>query len=240
MSDYFLVKNLYDYELVIPPPRNLPAGLKTVYVTDTDNNCEIAKSLGWDFVKKTELFLGRSDKFERRKSIAFINSYPLKVVPEISDARFIFICDSHINQLWSLYEDFVRTCNEKFTLFITSGYYSGERDNIIVETDAACGQDRWSYGHSQIRDCANRYVKELTEKNVDIKTLSVVSAKYIGWNVTHPEYVKLSNILYDEYCKNLHGNNILTYMSGMFNTLIYNYHTNDYSGADLNHHRYNA
>jgi len=240
MNDYFLVKNLYNYEVVIPPPRNLPLGLKTVYVTDTDENCEIAKNLGWDFVKKTELFIGREDKFERRKSIAYINSYPVKVVPEISDARFIFICDSHINQLWTLYEDFVRKCDEKFALFVTSGYYSGARDNIISETDGACAQNRWSYGHKEIRECANNYIKQLLKNNIDINSLSVVSAKYIGWNINHSEYNKLSNILYEEYCKNLHGNNILTYMSGLYKNLVYNYHTNDYSGADLNHHKYDA
>jgi hypothetical protein len=240
MNNYFLVKNFYDYEIVIPPPSNLTKELISVYVTDSDNNANKAIELGWNIVKKTDLFLNIEDKFERRKSVAFINSFPIKVVPEIKDANFIFICDSHIIRLWNLYEDFVKSCNEKYALFVTSGYYTGFRDNIISETNAACSNIRWSYGFEDIKKCSNRYINELKANGIDITTLSVVSAKYIGWNIKHLNYDKLSNILYNEYCENLHGNNILTYMSGIYSDYIYNYYTTDYSGVHLNPHNFNA
>ena len=240
MTDYFFVKNLYNYEKVIPPPSNLPKNLKTVYITDTEENKIKALNLGWDIVKKTNIFNGIENKFDRRKSVAFINSYPLRVVPEITDARFIFICDSNIVNLWGLYENFVRSCSEDFTLFVTSGYYVGDRDTIMSECDHSCVANRWSYNHREIKNCTNRYIKDLNEKNVDVSKLSVVSAKYIGWNVNHPNYNNLSDFLYKEYSENLQGNIILTYMSGIFNEKIYNFYTNDYTGTRLNNHNYES
>jgi hypothetical protein len=240
MTDYFFVKNLYNYEKVIPPPSNLPKNLKTVYITDTEENKIKALNLGWDIVKKTDIFNGIDNKFDRRKSVAFINSYPLQVVPEITDARFIFICDSNIINLWNLYNNFVMSCSEDFTLFVTSGYYSGDRDTIMSECNHSCAASRWSYNHFEIKNCTNRYIEDLNEKNVDVNKLSVVSAKYIGWNVNHPDYKYLSDFLYKEYSENLQGNIILTYMSGIFNEKIYNFYTNDYTGASLNNHNYES
>jgi hypothetical protein len=240
MTDYFFVKNLYNYEKVIPPPPNLPKNLKTVYITDTEENKLKALELGWIIVKKTDIFNGIDNKFDRRKSVAFINSYPLKVVPEIIDARFIFICDSNINRLWNQYENFVNSCSEDFVLFVTSGYYSGDRDTIISECNHSCKTSRWSYNHFEIKNCTNKYIEDLNEKNVDANKLSVVSAKYIGWNVNHPDYKYLSDFLYKEYSENLQGNIILTYMSGIFNEKIYNFHTKDYTGATLNNHNYSG
>lgn len=240
MNNYFLVKNLFNYEKVIKPPENLPKNLKSVYLTDTEDNYILAKNLGWDIVKKTDLFLGINDKFERRKCVAFINSYPLRVVPEIADARFVFICDSNIISLWDLYSDFVNSCEEKYALFVTSGYYKGFRDNIISECDESCRMNRWSYNHDNIKSCTYRYISELTINNINIESLSIVSAKYIGWNVNHPDYNYLSDFLYKEYSENLQGNIILTYMSGIFNEKIYNFYTNDYTGARLNNHNYES
>jgi hypothetical protein len=39
-------------------------------------NAITAKNLGWDYVSITDKFLDVTDKFSRRKSIAFINSFP--------------------------------------------------------------------------------------------------------------------------------------------------------------------
>jgi hypothetical protein len=95
-KNVFLVKNLFNYEKVIPPPTNLPKNFETVYLTDNDINCELAKNLGWGIVKKIEQFLNVEDKFERRKIIAFINSFPNRLVPEVLDYKFVFVSDSNI------------------------------------------------------------------------------------------------------------------------------------------------
>ena len=161
MNDYFLVKNLYNYENVIPPPENLPKHLKTIYVTDNDENKKRAISLGWNIVKKINQFNDINDKFERRKAVAYINSYPTKIVPEINDCRFMFVCDSNIVRTWNLYKNFVNNCCEKYSLFVTSGYYSGIRNNIISECNASLIK-RWSYNHNKIKSRTSHYVNELT------------------------------------------------------------------------------
>jgi hypothetical protein len=68
----------------------------------------------------------------------------------------------------------------------------------------------------------------------------VVSAKYIGWNLRHEKYEMLSNLLFKEGSENLQGNIILTYMSGMYPDVIYNYNTKNYSGGILNEHNIEA
>jgi hypothetical protein len=238
MNDYFLVKNLYNYEKVIPPPINLPKHLKSVYVTDCEENYKKAIDCGWDIVKKTDLFLTIEDKFERRKSVAFINCFPLKVVSEIKDSRYIFICDSNIVNLFNKYENFVNNCSDDFALFVTSGYYKGIRDNIKTECQISCESKRWNYNHIKIKTSTERYIKELNEKNINLDRLSIISAKYIGWNVRNENYEILSNILFKEYNENLQGNIILTYMYGLYSEKIYNFYTNDYLGGSLNPHNY--
>lgn len=240
MKKYFLVKNLFGYEKVLPPPINLPKDLITVYITDADETKIKAKELGWNIVKKTDLFLDTLDKKKRRDCVAFINSYPTKVVPEINDADFIFICDSNIVSLFKSYEDFVNKCNFDKALFFTSGYYQGNDDNIQKECDRSLSQIRWSYNHKQIKDSTSKYIKELESIEIDYKKLSVVSAKYIGWNIKHKEYEKISNMLYQEYSENIQGNIILTYFSGIFKNDIFNYYSNDYSGFELSRHNFLA
>ena len=123
-------------------------------------------------------------------------------------------------------------------MFVTSGYYKGVRDNIKTECQVSCKVQRWSYDHNQIKICTDRYIKELLDKKMNIDSLSIVSAKYIGWNVKHPDYDMMSNILYNEYCENLQGNIILTYMSAIYKEKIYNHYNDNYVGAVLNPHRY--
>jgi len=236
----FLVKNLFNYEKVIPPPTNLPENFQTVYLTDNDINCELAKNLGWGIVKKIEQFLNVEDKFERRKIIAFINSFPHKLVPEVLDYKFVFVSDSNIVRLWDDYIVFTQNCSNEFALFVTSGYYSDDRDTIMAESNQSANTERWAYNKNEIIDSTNRYLTELKEKNIDVDNLSVVSAKYIGWNLHHEKYELLSNLLFKEGSENLQGNIILSYMSGIYSNDIYNYNTKNYSGGILNEHNIQA
>ena len=238
-KNVFLVKNFYNYEKVIGPPPNLPNNFVKVYLTDNQINYELAINLGWDIVKKTEEFLHINDLFEKRKVISYINAFPHKVVPEILDYNFVFVCDSNIITLWDEYINFINNCSSDHALFVTSGYYSGNRDTIMGELKSSF-VDRWSYNHNEIRESSNNYIQELKENNVDTTKLSVVSAKYIGWNLKHEKYNFLSEMLYSEGCKHLQGNIILTYMFGLYPNIVYNYHTNNYKGGSLNAHNYSA
>jgi hypothetical protein len=239
-KNVFLVKNLFNYEKVISPPTNLPENFETVYLTDNDINCELAKNLGWGIVKKIEQFLNVQDKFERRKIIAFINSFPHRLVPEVLDYKFVFVSDSNIVRIWDEYINFTESCTSKFALFVTSGYYSDERDTIMAECHQSANTERWDYNKNQIISSTNQYIEELNKKNIDVEKLSVVSAKYIGWNLNHVKYELLSNLLYKEGCENLQGNIILSYISGIFPDFVYNYNTKNYSGGILNSHNIQA
>jgi len=240
MNDYFLVKNLFNYEKVVSPPKNLPTHLKTVYVTDTLENVTLAKELGWNYIKRVTQYEHIVDPIERRRSIAFINSYPLKTVPELENPRYVFICDSNIDSLWLNYEKFVNSCEDKYALFVTSGFYQGDRDNLEIECQHSCGTPRWSYNHKEIRESTDRYKLILEDNKINYNELSIVSAKYFGWNVQHPMFGKLSDILFDEYNQNIQGNIILTYMSGLYSEFIYNYYDNDYSGGKVNKHNFQS
>jgi hypothetical protein len=239
MKNYFVVKNLYNYEKVIAPPKNLDKSLSTVYITDNDENVDLSKKLGWNISVKTNMFINESDVFNRRKSVSYINAFPSKVVPELNNANFIFVCDSNIIKIWDEYNHFVSLCKDNHCLFVTSGYYEGIRDNIESECNASMTK-RWSYNHNAIRNATERYKKELIRKGVNISKLSIVSAKYIGWNTNHPMYNELSNFYYKESLLHLQGNITLTYMSGIYNDFIYNYRANNYSNGVLNKHNYPA
>lgn len=241
MKDAFLVKNLYDYEKVIGPPCNLPVDIKTVYVTDTLENTKLASSLGWNIVKYVSQFKDKIDPLSRRQSVAFINCYPHLIVPEIDDFDRVFVCDSNIVSMWNRYEDFVKLCPLNKALYLTSGYYAGDRDNIKEECfhSTKIGH-RWSYNRTDIIEATDRYINDLICKGISWKNLRIVSAKYIGWNLKHPKIKIATKLLFDEYQLHLQGNIILTWMSGAHSDIIFNYVNSDYTGAKLNKHNFLA
>jgi hypothetical protein len=110
----------------------------------------------------------------------------------------------------------------------------------MAESNQSANTERWAYNKNEIIDSTNRYLTELKEKNIDVDNLSVVSAKYIGWNLHHEKYELLSNLLFKEGSENLQGNIILSYMSGIYSNDIYNYYTKNYSGGILNEHNIQA
>jgi hypothetical protein len=238
-KNIFLVKNLYNYEQVIPPPLNLPDNFITVYVTDNDTNGNLAKNLGWDYVNITDKFNNVTDLFQKRISIAYINSFPHEFIDTNIDYRLICVCDSNIISLWDTFYNFVEKCDDNHSLFITNGYYSGHRNTLISELNHS-NQSRWSYNYQNIKKSYNDYQKELTEVGVDINSLGVCSAKYIIWNPSHKSYKKITEKLYEKYCFNLQGNIILTYMSGLYSDDIFVYHCNVYNNALLNNHNYQS
>lgn len=235
----FLVKNLYGYEIVIPPPTNLPENLITYYVTDNETDALKAKNLGWNYVYVTKKFLEITDKFERRKSVAYINSFPHEFIYDTIKYDLIFICDSHIITLWSNYSDFISKCDKKYALFLTNGYYKQSRNTITSEIIHS-NRKRWDYNYDKIKLNGDLYVNHLNELGINLNDLGVCSAKYIGWNPSHESYSLLTNKLYEEYTKHLQGNIILTYLSGIYKKDTFVYYPDNYNGSLLNNHIYSA
>lgn len=233
MNNIYMVKNFYDYEVINPPPKNLPEGMTTVYLTDGYLNAVEAQLFGWDIVKVINSFSGIYSKEKRRQGIAAVNCFPHRFAPEVLDFDLVFVNDSDLISLWTGYADFVSKCTPDKALFVTSGYYQGARDNMLAECEASM-QPRWHYNHLTIREATKRYASDLD----DARAVSVVSAKFIGWNLKHKKYNYMSNFLFDEYQLHLQGNITLTYMSEKFKHLIYNHHTHDYSGVQQSAHRF--
>lgn len=227
--------NFFGYEKVIPPPIGLPKNMTTCYITDNEINFSLAKSLGWQIVKKTEKFRKIKHKLDKRISVAELKCFPQKFIPEVQDFDFIFICDSNILEIREDYEEFVNGCTADKCLFVTSGFYTGFRDTIFAELEAS-NQERWSYNFENIKKSTKKYIDELTHLKINLANLSVVSGKYIGWNLKHPSYEELSNRYYKERQFSLQGNIILTYLSGIFPDLIYNFKVNSNFKSKLNSH----
>lgn len=239
----FLVKNFFNYEKILPVPDNLPEELITVYLTDNEETAKLAKDMGWDYSVVNTDYLNINDPMEIRRIIGKINAYPMLFISEIikkHSVSFIFISDSNIISMWTNYKDFVDSCNSDKCLFVTSGYYSNypTRNNIIAELNESAGVPRWKYNRDEMIECTKRYVTELELHGISYNDVTVVSAKYIGWNIKHPLYKKLSDVLYDEYLKNLQGNIILSYMAFIYKDYVNNYFCSDYSNARLSGHNF--
>lgn len=246
----FLAKNFFNYEKVIGPPDGIPEELITVYLTDSQENADVAKELGWNYAVVNSNYLYLTDFMERRILIAKINCYPKIFISEIVQkysSDLIFVCDSNIVKMWDKYVDFVNSCNYSKCLHFTSGYYHNtkykegvDRDNMWSEMDSSLNRIGWEYNIQKIITCTGRYITDLQLKGIDYRNLSLVSAKYLAWNISHKDYKFLSDILYNEYLQNLQGNIILTYMSGMYKDSINNYFCTDYTGFIPNYHNFLA
>jgi hypothetical protein len=204
----FIFKNLFNYDKIGGIPSKLPKNMKCLYITDSTDSCKKAKALGWDtiFVNK---YVGISDPFEKRKVIAEINCYPERFI-DTTKFKYAFICDSNVVALDSNYSDFVSKKSDDKALYLTSGWYSGVENTIHQELKRSLQNERWLYNFDKILISAGEYVTYLTEKGTNLADTPVVSAKYIGWNITHPMKRKISDYVYNEYIKHLQGNLIFS------------------------------
>jgi hypothetical protein len=238
-QNVLFTKNLFGYEMIISPPNNLPEDMFTIYLTDNNSNKDIALSMGWNEVIVTDEFSHITDNFNKRFSIGYINSYPHKFIKNILDYNYIFMIDSNVKRLGDWYDNFINSCKGDYALYVASGYYPKNVDNLHQEL-LRSNQPRWSYNFSEIRNSTQRYIDDLMSNNVDIDQLSVCSAKYFGWNPHHKEYSFLTNLMYEEHKKHIQGNIILTYLLGKYPNYVYNFKNEKWGGGILTPHNYNA
>lgn len=240
MKNAFVVKNFFDYEEILPPPVNLPSGLETVYVTDNVETAKLVRELGWDKAYVTDRFKNITDKYERRLCVARINSFPGEFIEKPLQYKFVFVCDSNIERMYSEYKNFVNSCTEKHCLFVISGWYYGERDNIIAEGKASVEQERWNFFHESMLQRINFYVKYFIENRIDPMKVSVCSGKYFGWNMHHPKYNELSNELFKEYTINLQGNIVFSYLKEKFKNEVYECVQHQFTDWVIKTHKFQA
>lgn len=218
----FLVKNLFNYETVIPPPQNLPGYLHSIYLTDTVLNADKALALGWNEAIVTTDFLDLESKQQRRLAIGYINAYPGKFILDADKYDMIFLSDSNIIRMFDEYTDFVNACDIKNCLFVTSGWYQNQRDNIVAEC-AASIQPRWNYFHESMKSQVQEYCEFFKQNSIDVNRVSVCSAKYFAWNLKHQSYTMLSTEFYKEHIIHQQGNIILSYLTQKYPQLVQEY-----------------
>ena len=210
MKVCFLFKNLFNYDVVLPPPVNIPKNIDTIYLTDNKKTQNDALSKGWKFSYVTEKFLNNVSSIEKRNAIAYINCYPEKIVDDIKNYNYIFICDSNVIKLDTKYFEFINSASDKHALYVTSGWYSGIHNNILEELKRSLVNNRWSYDFKNIRDSTKKYLQKFYDMKINYRNISVVSAKYIGWNINHERKSIIADYVFNEYCKHLQGNIILS------------------------------
>jgi hypothetical protein len=227
-------KNFYDYDPVLKIPDNLPTNMTPVYITDSSSNISIATSLGWQCYY-VDTFKNITDPFQMRLTIAYINCYVEKVVPELLKYKYIFICDSNVVKLDSNYTDFINKRNINKALYLTSGWYRGNHNTMERELQRSIRNIRWRYNFDQMIHATNRYMTELKKLNIDIHDTPVVSAKYIGWNISHPNKELLADYVYEEYKKHLQGNIIFSFILKLYPEYIEHYTDFKNDGAVIGH-----
>jgi hypothetical protein len=224
-----LFKNLFDYDIVLPPPINLCENIDTIYLTDNKITQNCALSKGWKYSYITEKFINNTNSIEKRNAIGYINCYPEKIIPELKNYDYVFICDSNIIRLDTNYGEFINSVSNKHALYITSGYYNGTDNNILKELERSLSNRRWNYDFKNIKDATYKYLEIFSNMNIDYRNIPVVSAKYIGWNINHENKNIIADYVFNEHCKHLQGNIIFSTCVVLYpeDTLHYTQFLND-------------
>jgi len=178
MDTCLIFKNFFGYDPVLKVPHNLPENIAPIYITDSVEAVETAASLGWNVIY-IDSYKHITDKFERRKIIAWINCFPEKL-PGLEKYKYIFVCDSNVIKLDTNYAQFISHKSDKKALYVTSGWYSGVNNTMQKELERSLQNMRWSYNFEQIKSSTNNYIKILSSMNIPLTDTPVVSAKYIG------------------------------------------------------------
>ena len=219
MKIAFLTFNFFDYEHIHPVPKGVPEYMETVYLTDTERNKDLALKAGWQKAFVIKNFISREDGFEKRKAIGAIKAYPEVYVNELNDYDKIFMTDPNTLVLDSNYAKFVESFDDKYTLCVITGYW--KQTGMLFELNMSVAQPRWEYNAEAMKTSYDRYVKELGEYGA--LKCSLVSARYIGWNMKNKKSNDLAEVYFKESQIHVQGNMILTYLYAKYPNDVFAY-----------------
>lgn len=229
----FIFKNFFSYDPVLKLPNNLPPNITPIYITDSINAITTAKELGWEVVYK-DTYNHITDPFEKRKLIAEINCYPERFI-DCSKYKFVYICDANVITLDSNYATFISNKGDKNALYLTSGWYSGHNNTMQKELERSLTNKRWSYNFNEIKHSVDEYHSKLTNLEIPFDDTPVISAKYIGWNISHSYKNIIADYVYNEYMKHLQGNIIFSMALKLYPDYICHYTGFKNDGCVLKH-----
>jgi hypothetical protein len=233
----YITKNLWGYEQLNPAPQLLDDSFFKFYITDDVNSKEHLLNNGWDDIIVIENYKHITNLKERRRIISEINCFPGKYIENLNNFEKVFNVDSNVISLWNDFLTFTNSCPDDKCLYITSGWYDGARNSIIAELRES-NQSRWSYDYESMKLSVDNYKNEIENLGIDFYSIPVISAKYFGWNINHPEYETISNHFYKEYTKHLQGNIILSYLSSIYKNDIFEYRISNYIGGEISSHKF--
>lgn len=232
--------NLFDYEFVTPPPKNLPEEFVTFYITDCLENANLAKDLGWDYPIIFDEFLNETDKFKKRITVSYVKIFFERFIPNIEEFDLVFFVDSNVKQLFDGWFDFVKDSihnKDSFVINTIKGWClnkNQDQNTINHELQLSLVQARWSYNFEPMKNRVTQYITELKEQNI---VGPIVSAKYIVWNPHHKEKNLIQNIFFEESNIHLQGNIILSYLSCKFPNNVRTFFTQKFSNGELSNHK---
>jgi hypothetical protein len=229
-----LFVNLWNYDPVLPIPQNSPENVNYIYVTDTDENVDTAKKFGY-VVYQYNTYLHITDKFERIKIVAKLKCFPEEIFPELQQYKYIFQCDANILKFDMAYTDFINSASDNYAIFVTTGWYSGEEDNIYKEYYRSINTQRWSYNFENMTKSFNKYLELFEQTQMNPYECKVVSAKYVGFNIQHKNKKQISNFVYNEYMNHLQGNIIYSVALNLFPQDIFHFRNGFFQGEVIGH-----
>jgi hypothetical protein len=233
----YITKNFWGYEELNPPPNSLTSEFVKFYITDNYDSADILKNIGWDEVIIVTNYQDIIDVKTRRRIISEINCFPQKYIKELDNFNKVFVVDSNVIELWDEFLDFTSSSPSHKCLYVTSGWYSGERNTIMSELKHS-NQKRWEHDYEHMKLAVNCYKNKIESLGVSFNNVPVISAKYFGWNLKHESYEKISKSFYEEYCNHLQGNIILSYLKIIYNDDIFNYIIKNCESGKLSKHKF--
>jgi hypothetical protein len=205
MSFCIAVKNLFNYDPLIPPPY---AGADCFYLTDNQKSVPILERLGW---KRVVFYETPSDvpKEKKREYCRDFRIYPERYIPEIANYHYVLMTDANVRRLNRNIGRFVRSCGD-LSMVVDDSYYSLHRNNLEREFDSSLASKRWSYQHDRFRQKREEY-----SQAHDLSKIPVCSAKYMVFNNRNRNEELLSFLL-EEWRDFLQGNIIVSIASEKF------------------------
>jgi len=215
------MKNLFGYDHVLPVPSRIPPGMVSIYVTDTNEVAARAKAAGWQ--QAVVIDVGNPQTPQGRiDAVTKFSCYPELYLDKT--IQHVFLLDANVTVLDSNYFEFVNDAiaSDK-TLYVTSGWYAGDKNNLTKELGRSVVQSRWKQWHTLMTERTTFYLADLKESGF-AEEPPVVSAKYIGWNLQNKALNPwVADRLHSEWKIHIQGNIILSYICCRYTDFVFHY-----------------
>lgn len=233
MKIAFVTFNFFDYEHILPVPKGVPEYMDTIYLTDTEQNKDSALKAGWQNAFVIKDFVSVEDSFGKRKVIGAIKAYPEQFLEELKEYDKVFLTDPNTLVLDSRYQDFVESADDKYTLYVTSGFWRNNPDNLKFGLELSVAQARWRYNADAMIESVKKYSEDLKKRG--LKSPPLVSARFIGWNMAKKNTNEVVKEYYYESQIHLQAELTLTYLSAKYPNDISVYRNLKYDGENIGH-----